>query len=629
MNFAYPAGFALAALAIPLVLLYVLKLRRRPVTVSSTLLWQRVVEDRRANAPWERLRRHLLLLLQLIALALLVLAFAGPYRQASVTLAADTVIVLDASASMLAEREEGGTRFEAARVEVARLLDAVESSRRASLVLAGPQPRVLSPLTGDAARLRRALAEAAAAESPSDLNAALDLARTLVRGRSGGEVVLVSDGAFEATPQTLSLLDGVRLLGVGDDAANLGLVSVAIRRLPGAAGAQEVFAGVAASGGAARSATLLLEVRGSDGNWTESARSPLVLSAGERVGKLFRVDALPGTRLRLRIDGDSADALAVDDQALLVVPPPPDVRVLLVSRAPWLLSQALSAVPGVQLFSAAGVPADVEGYDLVVLDGVVPAVTPAAPLLIFGAGAEGSDGPLAATGSQARPRLLRWDRRHPALRHVDLDAVIVERAYTVQPPPEAEVLIETGEGPLAASWRGPGGPVLHFAFDLLASDLPLRVAFPVLVHDSVDWLTARHAEAAVLPAGHARDLRLGETIGTATWRAPDGVGRPLQARGGSVRLPAADRVGLSRLTWTPAEPPGAAERERLLPIALLSAEETAIAPRVDAAALAAGAESRGEAPERVPGRHFLWPWLAALGILVALAEWAVHHGRPG
>ena len=141
------------------------------------------------------------------------------------TLAADTVIVLDASASMLAELEEGGTRFEAARAEVAELLDAVESSRRASLVLAGPQPQVLAPLTGDAARLRRALSQAEASEAPSDLNAALDLARTLIRGHSGGEMVLVTDGAFEADPQALSLLQGARLLSVGEPAPNLGLPS--------------------------------------------------------------------------------------------------------------------------------------------------------------------------------------------------------------------------------------------------------------------------------------------------------------------------------------------------------------------------------------------------------------------
>jgi hypothetical protein len=629
MSFAFPAGLALSALALPLVLLYVLKLRRKPVTVSSTLLWQRVVEDRRANAPWERLRRHLLLLLQLLALALLVLAFAGPYRQASVTLAADTVIVLDGSASMLALREGGDTRFEAARAEIGELLEAVEPSRRASLVLAGPQPQVLSPLSGDAARLRRALAGATPAEAPCDLPAALDLARTLVRGRSGGEVVLVTDGAFDGDLQTLSLLRGVRLVNVGDPVPNLGLVSVAIRRLPGAAGAQEIFAGIAASGGATRSATLLLEILGGEGDWTEATRTAVVLEPGERLGKLFRVEALPGTRLRLRIESDAADSLAVDDEALLVVPPPPDVRVLLVSRSPWLLSRALAAVPGVQVFRSEGLPDDAASYDLVVLDGLVPEVPPAAPLLVFGAGPPNGGGPLAATGSSTRPRVLRWERRHPALRHVDLGAVLVERSWTIEPPPEAQLLIEGDSGPLAAAWTGPGGPVLQFSFDLLASDLPLRVAFPVLVHDAVDWLTARHAEAAVLAAGQAQDLRLGETAGTTTWRDPQGVERELRSRSGSVRLPAAREIGLHRLSWTPAEPPGSEARERLVPVALLSADETAIEPRFDGSALVEDALSAGEAAERVPGRHFLWPWLAAFGIVVALVEWTVHHRRPG
>ena len=78
MNLLAPAALALSALAIPIVIFYMLKLRRREVTVSSTLLWQMVLRDRQANAPWQRLRRNLLLLLQLLILAALILALARP-----------------------------------------------------------------------------------------------------------------------------------------------------------------------------------------------------------------------------------------------------------------------------------------------------------------------------------------------------------------------------------------------------------------------------------------------------------------------------------------------------------------------------------------------------------------------
>ena len=74
MHFLTPLGFLLAGLAIPILLLYMLKLRRRQVQVSSTFLWVQLLRDQQANAPWQKLKRNLLLILQLLILAALVIA---------------------------------------------------------------------------------------------------------------------------------------------------------------------------------------------------------------------------------------------------------------------------------------------------------------------------------------------------------------------------------------------------------------------------------------------------------------------------------------------------------------------------------------------------------------------------
>ena len=62
MGILLPAALALIALAIPIVIFYMLRLRREELSVSSSMLWRRVLQDRTANAPWQRLRRNLLLL---------------------------------------------------------------------------------------------------------------------------------------------------------------------------------------------------------------------------------------------------------------------------------------------------------------------------------------------------------------------------------------------------------------------------------------------------------------------------------------------------------------------------------------------------------------------------------------
>ena len=74
-----PHGSVLAGVPVGIIALYFLKLRRRPVQVPSTLLWRRSLEDLHVNSLFQRLRRNLLLFLQLLAVGA---GDAGPGRPA-------------------------------------------------------------------------------------------------------------------------------------------------------------------------------------------------------------------------------------------------------------------------------------------------------------------------------------------------------------------------------------------------------------------------------------------------------------------------------------------------------------------------------------------------------------------
>src|SRR6476659_1644464 len=144
MGILLPAALALVTIAIPIVIFYMLRLRREELSVSSSMLWRRVLQDRTANAPWQRLRRNLLLLLQLLLLLLLVLSLARPFLLARAAATGNMVIVLDASASMQTRDETGGrTRFERARAEAGALVDGLAGDERMSLIWAGPIPSVM------------------------------------------------------------------------------------------------------------------------------------------------------------------------------------------------------------------------------------------------------------------------------------------------------------------------------------------------------------------------------------------------------------------------------------------------------------------------------------------------------
>src|SRR2546423_15108461 len=111
----WTAAAAATAVVPSLLVRYFLKLRRREMAVSSTLLWKKAIQDLQVNAPFQKLRRNLLLFLQLLLLLLLCLAFSRPVTNYTPGAGKSTVILIDRSASMAAKDASGRTRLEEAK----------------------------------------------------------------------------------------------------------------------------------------------------------------------------------------------------------------------------------------------------------------------------------------------------------------------------------------------------------------------------------------------------------------------------------------------------------------------------------------------------------------------------------
>src|SRR3954452_14359603 len=106
IQFASPLGGAawavLMGIPVGIIALYFLKLRRRPLQVPSTLLWRRSLEDLHVNSLFQRLRKNLLLFLQLLAVLLAMLALTGPRIRGTSGPGQRYVLAIDTSASMSA-----------------------------------------------------------------------------------------------------------------------------------------------------------------------------------------------------------------------------------------------------------------------------------------------------------------------------------------------------------------------------------------------------------------------------------------------------------------------------------------------------------------------------------------------
>src|SRR5579885_3145825 len=156
MTFQNPGALMLL---IPLVgaiiLLYLLKMKRRDLRVPATFLWPKRTAEVRANSLFQRLKFSWLMILQILALTLVIVALARPQTVQRGLAGKVTVLVIDASASMGAT-DVKPSRFEAAKSMAATAVASAQTGDRMAIVEAGPVPRVLCALSNDADRLRRA-----------------------------------------------------------------------------------------------------------------------------------------------------------------------------------------------------------------------------------------------------------------------------------------------------------------------------------------------------------------------------------------------------------------------------------------------------------------------------------------
>ena len=157
VQFLTPLALAGGLLALPILLLYMLRLRREELEVPSIMLWQQLLQDTEANTPWQRLRRNLLLLLQLLILAALVLALARPFIIVPAPGSGQIVLLLDASASMNAADAPEGSRFRAAQNEARSVVSAMGGDDRVTLIRVAEQPQLLAATSEDRLALMAAI----------------------------------------------------------------------------------------------------------------------------------------------------------------------------------------------------------------------------------------------------------------------------------------------------------------------------------------------------------------------------------------------------------------------------------------------------------------------------------------
>ena len=483
MSFLAPAAAFLALTLPAIIALYFLRIRRPTRVVPALHLWPDQVRDRQANVPWQRLRFSWLLLLQLLAAAVLVAAAVQPVLSAGASLARHSVVLLDVSASMQA-RDVQPTRLDEAKKEIGAIIDQLGPQDRMTLVAVGPTPRIVASVVGDRDALHRALGDLGPSNGAADLSAALTLAAGLVTPGDDARAYLFSDGIVGPirTDSSSSLPFPVEYHRIGVSGENVGLTSLVVRT---GAQSRAAFLHLQNFGQQARSFSLDWRA---DGKLVDVRQ--LTLAGGQAQDLVLPVPS-DATVVSAHIDG--GDVFALDDTVTAVARTPSTFRVLLVTPGNVFLQQAIALRGDVQLDVIA--PADYKSsanYAMSIFDrfsppGLAPGLLPTLPNGPFIMIDPPTGSPLAGGPAIGIGRVRATDAGDPLLTNVDLNDVHIARSQDLRSDTFGRTLITSLQTPLVLVRDEPFRQAV-FGFDLHESDLPLRIAFPILVQNLSEWI---------------------------------------------------------------------------------------------------------------------------------------------
>lgn len=600
-------------LGIPaVIILHLLKIRRRQALVSSTLLWADSLRDQQASAPFRRLKPNLLLLLQILAILLLALALAQPVRTVLLPGYARTVFILDVSASMQAT-DVAGSRFASAKEAALAAASRLGNGQQAMLIAAGHEAHVVVPFTDDANALRRGLAGLTALDIPGRLSEALRLAQANLQVQGGTAAVEVfTDGAFD--PPGVPDLGGavVHWHRYGQRSKNVGITAFEARKTFFGAFDYQAFVSVANYGSETATFDITLTL---DGRPIKTER--VTLTPELKRSFVFPFVDRDGGVLKAEIAVD--DDLAADNRALAVLPPLRPLRVLLVSPGNPFLEKALAADAQVKVESGGLELLEKSAqYDVAILDGVSAKRVPPGRYLFVNTIPEGI--PLELQGRVQDPVIVDWDRNHPAMRYLDLSKLAIQEAMRVRPLSGGRALVESNLTPLVYALDEAGVKAIFIGFDLYRTDLPLRVAFPLFISNTLRWLSPGRLEDAGLQLRTGQPLSIGLPAGTSDAILWDPAGRqhPLRVdEHGRASFVNTTRVGTYTIR--------AGSWEQRFALNLLDETESNLAVR--AQGTSGPTESRPVEDESrlFPTRQELWKLFAVAALLVLLLEGVLYH----
>lgn len=492
MSFLNPAGLW-GLLGIPvLILIYIIKPKFQEKLVTSTFIWKLSQKYKKKSLPWQ-ISNLLLFVVQLFTIGAISLILARPVIMTEDG-AAEKIVILDASASMMVEGE-AGSRFEVAKEQIAEFADDMESYGKMTVILAGTESYFLVERSDSERNIKELVEHAECTYGEADLSNAFGLAEEVLLENPEAQVYLFTDKQYDAN-------ESVKVVDVSEEAWNVAVSSMEVSK---AENRELIFSAELASYGKDTAATVVLYVDD-------------VLADAQLVGLLADTPTIVefadlGIRQyeTARVYVEAADAIAADNEYHLLDGREQTYQVLLVSEEPTFLESALMTFDNINITTVASfdeldqgeqllpdgtfieeIPST--GYDLYVYDNVMPKTLPGdgAVWMIHpekvpkGVTFKLGDSVVSEAYMETAPDT--GSELFAAISNeVAVNEVYINEYLEISSALGFETIYTCNEAPVILAGEAENVRAVIVAFDLSASNLPLRIAYPALIYNMVQY----------------------------------------------------------------------------------------------------------------------------------------------
>ena len=448
-----------------LVLLYILKRKYREEVISSTLLWNEVYKNTTANTPWEKLRKNIMLLLQIIILLLLILSLMRPFLNFGGKTYKNIILVIDNTASMSAEYGDG-SRLEEAKRLAKEVLSSTKDDTNTYIISFDGNSNLLQNGDFNKEISNEVISSISQSYNTGEISESLSFVKAIGEGiEEEYEVIAITDKDF-----SLGDVNG-KVVSLANSGVNASIDNISHKFLEDKV---RVIATITNRGSGEYSGDFSLY----DGEELISVET-LDLKEGENKTLTFDLPSIKSEFLRGELS--RKDMILEDNTYNHVIGKKKVNKVLIVTEQNLFLEKAFASIQNTEVYktnSASNLTSE-DNYDLYVFDNVTPDIMPSKGSILFINPSSNEFFNVINGGEGGEAKAVIGE----VSKYLEETTFTAAKYNSIEIPYYGRGFLNIDEDFIGFKGEVDGRKIAALSFDLHNSDFPLKKEFPILMYE--------------------------------------------------------------------------------------------------------------------------------------------------